>query len=128
MDVFLSEGAVGFPRTSSPSDASNEKNGKKVRKKRDSEVPPLRGWTRHRAMYWPGAAGDGPTEKLRGLAHPCSILALSGWEALWLCSGCVCSSETDLGWAAQGEGAGAVPWAPVRGLGRGRGWCDEGLC
>lgn len=80
MDVSLSEDAEGFPRTPSPSDASKEKNEKNIKKKRDSEVPPLRGWTRHRASFTGLVlAGDGPTEKLCGLAHlPAPVLAPVG--------------------------------------------------
>ena len=77
MDVSLSEDAEGLPRTPSPSDASKEKNEKNIKKKRDSEVPPLTGWTRYSVICTGLAlAGDGPTEKLCGLAHlPATVLA-----------------------------------------------------
>ena len=53
---------------------------KLIKKKRDSEVPPLRGWTCYRASCTGLLlTGDGPTEKLCGLAHlPAPVLAPLG--------------------------------------------------
>lgn len=74
MDVSLSEDAEGFPRTPSPSDASKEKNEKNIKKKRDSEVPPLRGVDLLQSeLHWPGARWRWSyREAVRAGPPPCS--------------------------------------------------------
>ena len=118
----------------SPSDASNEKNGKKAYQEKQGQWSPASEWgepgTERPALAWRSLA-----MVLRGscAGWPASLLPSwlpSGWEALWLCSGCVCSSETGLGSSETCHSERSRDLRPGLQSGVcsvGGGWCDAGL-